>query len=287
MSIAGVLSVRFAGASILILGYLFLRRRRALYPGRRAAWTLLALGLMYGVQATLYFAGLSRIPASLTSVLLYIYPALVTVLAWRVYRTKPRWVEWGAVALGLAGVFLTVRPWGMAFQTGGAGLDPLGAGLVVASAACYSVYILLSEIAVRQAGPLISTGWITAGAAAFFLVFGAATDSLVTQLPPFGGWILLGMVLFNTILPLVAFLAGLVRVGPTAASLISTLEPVFTVLLAAVFLGERLGRLEFVGAAMVLSAAVLVNMRPVRPAPRSTEDGKPTQRPATSDVSHR
>ncbi len=271
MSIAGVLCVRFAGASILIMGYLLLRRRRTLYPGRRAALALLGLGLMYGVQATLYFSGLSRIPASLTSVLLYIYPALVTVLAWRVYRTRPRWVEWGAVALALCGVFLTVRPWGLAERAGGAGLDPLGASLVVAAAACYSVYILLSGIVVQRAGPLVSTGWITAGAAGFFLVFGSVTHSLITQLPPFGEWILFGMVLFNTILPVVAFLAGLVRVGPTAASLISTLEPVFTVMLAAVFLGERLGRLDIAGGLMVLSAAVLVNLTPARRELRSRE----------------
>jgi drug/metabolite transporter (DMT)-like permease len=72
------------------------------------------------------------------------------------------------------------------------------------------------------------------------------------------------MVLFNTILPVVAFLAGLVRVGPTAASLISTLEPVFTVLLAVAFLGERLGQLEIAGGLMVLSAAIVVNLTPAR-----------------------
>jgi drug/metabolite transporter (DMT)-like permease len=262
MSIAGILGVRFAGASILILGYLFLRGRRPLYPGGRLGLSLLGLGLMYGVQATLYFSGLQRLPASMTSVLLYIYPALVTLLAWRVYRTRPRWVELGAVALGMSGVILTVRPWSAVGRFGGGGLDPLGVAFVVAAASLYSVYILLSGIIVRQSGPLVSTGWITAGAAVFFFVFGTATDSLVTQLPPLGGWILLGMVLFNTILPLVAFLAGLVRVGPTAASLISTLEPVFTVLMAAIFLGERMGRLDVVGGSMVLAAAVMVNLSP-------------------------
>jgi drug/metabolite transporter (DMT)-like permease len=273
MSIAGVLSVRFAGASVLILGYLALRRRKRLYPGARTALTLLGLGLMYGVQATLYFAGLRRIPASLTSVLLYIYPALVALLAWRVNRTKPMWAEIGAVALGLGGVFLTVRPWGIAGQSGAEGLDLVGAAFVVAAAACYSVYILLSGIVVQRAGPLVSTGWITAGAAGFFLVFGSVTHSLITQLPPFGGWILFGMVLFNTILPVVTFLAGLVRVGPTAASLISTLEPVFTVMLATAFLGERLGRLDIAGGLMVLSAAVLVNLIPARLDLGSTEPG--------------
>lgn len=275
MSIAGVLGVRFAGASILILGYLFLRGRRPLYPGGRIGLSLLGLGLMYGVQATLYFSGLQRLPASMTSVLLYIYPALVTLLAWRVHRTRPRWVELGAVALAMSGVILTVRPWRAVSQLGGAGLDPVGVAFVIAAASFYSVYILISGIVVRQTGPLMSTGWITAGAAVFFLIFGTATDSLITQFPPHAGWILLGMVLFNTILPLVAFLGGLVRIGPTVASLISTLEPVFTVLMAAVFLGERLGQLDIFGGVMVLAAAMLVNLRPVRPGSGAKIPGVP------------
>jgi drug/metabolite transporter (DMT)-like permease len=264
MSIAGVLCVRFAGASILILAYLAWRRRKRLFPGARPVLTLLGLGLMYGVQANLYFAGLSRIPASLTSLLLYIYPALVALLAWRVNRSRPTWAEFGAVALGLGGVILTVRPWGTGGEGGPVGIDLLGAALVIAAAASYAVYILLSAVIVRQVGPLVSTGWITAGAAVFFLVFGGLTQSLITRLPSFGTWILLTMVLFNTILPVVAFLAGLVRVGPTAASLISTLEPVFTVLLAVAFLGERLGQLEIAGGLMVLSAAIVVNLTPAR-----------------------
>lgn len=264
LSIAGMLSVRFGGAAVLILGYLLLRRQRPFWPGGRVGWSLIGLGLMYGVQASLYFAGLRRIPASLTSVLLYIYPALVTLLAWRFQRTRPRAAELAAVAIGLGGVVLTVRPWGAAGPGAEAGLDPLGAALVVGAAACYAVYILLSGIVVRQAGTLVSTGWITAGAAAFFTVLGTVTHSLVGRLPPFGGWILLGMVIFNTIVPVLAFLAGLVRVGPTVASLISTLEPVFTVLLAATFLGERLAGLEVIGGLMVLSAAVLVNLTPTR-----------------------
>lgn len=278
-SIAGVLGVRFGGAAVLILGYLLLRRQRPFYPGGRAGLSLLGLGLMYGVQASLYFAGLQRIPASMTSVLLYIYPAFVTLLAWRVQRMRPRWVELGAVALGLAGVIMTVRPWS-AGAPDRAGLDPLGAALVVASASCYAAYVLLSGVVVRRTGPLIGTGWITVGAAGFFLVFGTATHSLVAPLSALGGWILLGMVLFNTILPLMAFLAGLVRVGPTPASLISTLEPVFTVLLAAGILHERPAGLDILGGLMVLSAAVLVNLTPVRlrPTPREA-----SIRPAIGD----
>ena len=279
LSISGMLSVRFGGAAVLILGFLVLTRRRPVYPGRRAALALLGLGLMYGVQAAMFFSGLRRIPASVSSVLLYIYPAIVTLLAWRIYHSRPRKAEIGAIGLGLLGVLLTVRPWGLAGLEGAPGLDLVGAALVVGAAVSYSVYILLSAIMVKRTGPLVSTGWITAGAGMFFAVVGAATNTLTWHLPAYGGWLLLGMILFNTILPLVAFLAGLDRVGAAAASLISTLEPVFTVLLASAFLAERLEGIEIVGGVMVLSAAILVNLPGVR-LERQTEDGqRPQARP--------
>jgi drug/metabolite transporter (DMT)-like permease len=66
------------------------------------------------------------------------------------------------------------------------------------------------------------------------------------------------MSLFSTVLPLTTFLAGMARVGPTAAALLSTLEPVFTVGLAALFLGETLSLRQVVGAVLVLAAIVLL-----------------------------
>ncbi|MCJ7568585.1 MAG: DMT family transporter, partial [Anaerolineales bacterium] len=69
----------------------------------------------------------------------------------------------------------------------------------------------------------------------------------------------LGMVTLSTILALGTFLAGMQRVGPTTASLLSTLEPVFTVLLAIVFLGEFLTTIQTVGGGLVLAAAVLLS----------------------------
>ena len=53
------------------------------------------------------------------------------------------------------------------------------------------------------------------------------------------------------------FFAGLQRVGPTAASILSTLEPVVTVALAFVVFGESLGAAQLAGGALVLAAVVV------------------------------
>jgi drug/metabolite transporter (DMT)-like permease len=62
------------------------------------------------------------------------------------------------------------------------------------------------------------------------------------------------------------FFAGLQRVGPTTASIISTAEPVVTVLLAFLVFGELLGPVQLVGGALVLGAVLMLASRRPRPA---------------------
>jgi hypothetical protein len=70
----------------------------------------------------------------------------------------------------------------------------------------------------------------------------------------------------STVLAIVTFFAGLARVGPPAAAILSTLEPVVTVVLAAAVFGEVLSPVQLAGAALVLGAAVLVVVSAPRPA---------------------
>ncbi len=263
MSMAGFLSLRFGGAALLLAGYLVLTRRQRTFPGIRLGVILFALGALgYFTQSSLYFLGLQRVSASLSSVLLYVYPIFVALLAWAVKHKAPATAEWAAMALALAGVVLTVGP------SGGGAIDALGVIFLIGSAAGYSIYILASDRFAPRAGSLMSTAYITAGASFSFAVTGFLTRTWVVVPTPRAIGILLGLVLFSTIIPLVTFLAGMARVGPTAASLLSTLEPVFTVILAVIFLRETLTPTQLVGASLVLSAVVLLNLpRRRTPAP--------------------
>ncbi len=69
---------------------------------------------------------------------------------------------------------------------------------------------------------------------------------------------MLGMIIFSTIIPVVTFLAGLERIGPTNAAMLSTLEPVVTVLLAAWLFGEILMPIVLVGGGLILVAVILL-----------------------------
>jgi drug/metabolite transporter (DMT)-like permease len=69
------------------------------------------------------------------------------------------------------------------------------------------------------------------------------------------GW-LLCLAAVSTVTAISLFFAGLERVGPTLAAILSTVEPLVTVLLALIVLGERLGAIQLLGGALVLAAVV-------------------------------
>jgi drug/metabolite transporter (DMT)-like permease len=79
------------------------------------------------------------------------------------------------------------------------------------------------------------------------------------------GW-LACLALVSTVAAVSLFFAGLQRVGPTTASIISTAEPVVTVLLAFLVFGELLGPVQLVGGALVLGAVLMLASRRPRPA---------------------
>jgi drug/metabolite transporter (DMT)-like permease len=72
------------------------------------------------------------------------------------------------------------------------------------------------------------------------------------------------------VVPVVTFLAGLARIGPTNAAMISTLEPVVTVALAALLLGETLQPVTLVGGGLILVAVLLLARDELRPSRTTT-----------------
>lgn len=264
ISLTGLLSTRFLGAALLLAG-LLLALRRPLFPGRTAAARLLLLGAaLYAVQAALFFTGLLRLPASLAALLLYIYPVIVAALDWIVNRRRPAGRVLVAMALALVGVLLTLSPQ----ETGS--IDPLGALLVLGSASGLSIYIILSETPTRTVGSRVAAMWITGGAGLSFAVVGAGTGTLGWEAARSVAWIFPAIIIFGTVLPITLFLAGMARVGPTTASLLSTLEPVFTVVMGAAFLAESLSPSQGGGGALVVAAAILVSSRGASPKPAET-----------------
>lgn len=262
-----LLGVRF-GLAAVVLWALVLVRRDAVRLSRRRLAGVAAMGVLYVLQATAYFSSLRTIPAAITSILLYVYPVLVTLLA-RVVVAEPL-TRMRVLSLGLAcaGVLLVVGP------SPAGHLDVGGVLLGLTSAVVYSTYILTGGVVMRGVPALFASAMITSVGGAAFLVFGAVTSQL-NGLDGAGWGIVVGTAIVPTLIAATLFLAGLARVGPTRASIVSTLEPATTAVLAAIVLGEALSAVRLLGGVVVLAAAVLVALTGAAPARSRRGDSNP------------
>jgi drug/metabolite transporter (DMT)-like permease len=126
------------------------------------------------------------------------------------------------------------------------------------SAVFYSAYILGGKRVIDQVDPWLATTVISISAGLAYLAFGVVSNTFA---PPANAnaWLaVLGLSVISTVIGAGAFLAGLRLTDPGRASLISTLEPISTALLAALVFGELLGPAQLLGGGLVLAAVIII-----------------------------
>ncbi|HEX5897026.1 MAG TPA: EamA family transporter [Thermoleophilaceae bacterium] len=255
-TVGTLLAVRFLLAAALFWALVLAdgaaRELRAL--GGRDLGTGLALGACgYAIQAGCYFSALERIDASLLSLLLYTFPAMVAVAAFALGRERIDRRRLAALVLASGGLALVVA------GAGAGTLDPLGAALGLAAAVVYTTYILVSEGIVARMGPRVLSALVCTGAAVSLTAGAAALGEFRPGEVTAAGWGWLAcLAVVSTVAAVSLFFAGLRRVGPTSASILSTAEPVVTVLLAFLVFGELLGAVQLLGGVLVLGAVLML-----------------------------
>jgi drug/metabolite transporter (DMT)-like permease len=250
-----LLLVRFALAAV-ILGALAPRGRRLGPVPRQAVLGALAAGaVLYALEAGLFFAALTRMKASVAELLLYAYPGIV--LAGAVLLGRERATSRRVLALVLAsgGVILVLA--------GGApgSIDPLGAALALGAAVTYAVFVLAADTLSHALDPRALSALVCAGAAGAFALAGMVGGPLAFSFGAAGWAWIIALTLVSTVVAMTAFLGGIQRIGPSRASIVSTLEPPVTVALAFLVFGDRLGPLQLGGGALVLAGVVVMQVR--------------------------
>lgn len=242
-----VLFVRF-GVSALILSVILLLRGEKIPRGRILAQLIGMGALGYVGQSFTYLTAVNYASPGLVALLLYLYPLFVALLSAFFLHEKITRIKIMTLSIALLGAALTVDPQGGQTK---------GALLAITAALIYSFYIIVGSNVMKQVSAIQSSTVIFASAG---MVYGCLTFFKGAQFPQSGaGWsALLGMIVIATLIAVITFLAGLERVGPTNAAMLSTLEPVVTVLLAAWLFNEQLGASALLGGGLILAAVILL-----------------------------
>ena len=155
-------------------------------------------------------------------------------------------------------VFLATGGLTLAVAGAGAGaLDPLGVALGLGAAVVYSAYILVSDGIAGRVRPRVLATLVCTGAAGSLIIGSALLGELRPGELTGAGWAWMAcLAVVSTVTAISLFFAGLERVGPTSAAILSTVEPLVTIGLAFLVFGERLGTLQLLGGMLVLAAVV-------------------------------
>lgn len=244
-----LLPVRFTVASAVVVGIAVARGWS--FPRGRAARTTLVLGLVYTAMTVLFFESLRHLTAGLAVILLFTYPAFVFVLSVRFLDETVTRRTVAALGLALGGVVL-------ASGADVAGGEPLGVALAVGAAVCYAVYTTGSRAVVDDVTPNGLLIGVLLGTTASMLLWGASAGGLALPASPRGWAVTLGLALVGTVAPLLLFYEGVERLAASRVSVVSTAEPVVTVTLGVLLLGEPLTAVVVVSGVLVLGGALLV-----------------------------
>lgn len=251
---------RFGLAAIAFWSLVIFVVRPARPPVRFVVTGLCMGAFGYALEAGLFFVALERIDASLVELLLYAYPAIVTVVALASGREAPSQRLLSALGLATLGVILVFA------GSLASGVDPVGLAMGLGAAIVYSAYILTGERVVPAMHPVLLAALVATGATVSFTVAGLVRGGLPHPRTA-DGWTAVAVIAaFATVVPMAALFAGIARVGAPTASIVSTFEPVVTVVLAGLVLGETLSLVEATGAACVIAA-----VRLLRPGSRRNE----------------
>lgn len=246
VSLSSMLFLRFAIAGLLLA--VWTRMCGLHYPHGRNLAGIVAMGAIgYVGQAYCYFSALQHASAGVVALLLYLYPALVTLLSVILLRRHIGLGQGLAVAIALAGTALTV----------GGDLHSESAGIAfgIGAAVIYSAYILVGERLIPLVGSQqASTVVMLSAAVVYGLLAWHSGVALPTALT---GWLaVLAIAIFSTLLAILGFFKGMEKLGAANAATLSTLEPLVTLGLAALVLGEVIMPVQMAGGVLILAAVI-------------------------------
>ena len=221
---------------------------------------VVAAGGFLAVDLILWHNSIEDVGAGLATVLANIQVILVPLVAWAVLAEKPGRRMLAALPIALIGVVLISG----VLQHGAYGRAPgRGAVFGLAAGVAYVGFLLLlrrggADLR-RVAGPLFDA---TATAAVVAIIAGLVVgDADLTPGWPGVGWLIV-LALTSQVLGWLLITTSLPRLPAAMTSLVLTVQPVGTVALAALILGESPSGLQLVGVVVIL-AAMMVATRPM------------------------
>jgi drug/metabolite transporter (DMT)-like permease len=206
------------------------------------------VGLLNGIGMLFFFSALTRLDASISSMILSTVPILVLlILAFRGEPLTQRKVI--RLVLAMTGLYVLIGP--------GGDLDMIGVTLAMIAVLFFAAQFVLSQSLMQKydtetVARYVMTAMLVVISAYWWLQDGA------WQWPSLQGWFYIGLLaVISSYAARLLLYATIRRIGSGQTSLMIPLETLMSISWAALFLSERLTPIQWLGGALIVSSAVL------------------------------
>lgn len=221
-----------------------------------ASYALIGISLF----TVLYYQAFSLTTVATAVVLLYTSPIFVILLARVIYREPLTSRKIAALILAIVGCALVVG----LYQPGSLLVNAMGVLFGLGAGFTYALYGIYGKKASSDYSPLTVCIYNMGFGALFLLPLRPLSIVAIPSSPPIAWLLLLALGVLPSLLPFTLYPAGLRYIEVGRASLVATVQPVVSTLIAFVVLAETPEPLQILGALLVISAALLAQAAPQR-----------------------
>lgn len=248
-----ILAIRFTVASILLWSYLRIKKVKIQVTGKQLVIFALASIFGYGIMAYCYFTSFKYIPSSMSAMILFTYPVIVTYLS-SIFLKSP-------ITMKTVAALVLVTAGGVMMTWGQLAFNLIGILLAVATTVLYAGYIVFlgSPLTYGQDSKVL-TAFIVLFAAIFCTVMGLVTGDLNLAITP-SAWLgIIIMAIVVTVVAMMLFYSGVQKIGPTLASILGNVEPITAFLIGLLILGETASLRQWLGSGLILIGVLYVQL---------------------------
>jgi drug/metabolite transporter (DMT)-like permease len=249
--------IRMAFASIILVSVLFFTKHGIRVP-KKDIWKLVVLGIIGNtVYQLLFIHGINLTTASNTSIIMAMTPASVALLSSLFKHEKVHWAAWLGIAFSFVGFYLVIARQPGTFEFSWESLK--GDMLIFFGNLVWAVYTVFSKPLLNRITPLKWSSLTLAIGTVFYLPFCVSAFSRQDfgQIS-FKSWAILAFSgIFALAVSYVAWYSSVKRVGNSKTVIYGNIVPIFTVVFASVFIAERIGLWQAVGALIILVGVYL------------------------------
>lgn len=252
-----IIQYRFTFGAIMLFAWFGLTRPELLRIRFKGLLKAAVLGIcIYPFQSWFFIKALQYIPATTTSLIYYFYPLATTLIAIIFMGLRPGRIVFVSLLIILLGCGLIF------YHAFAQAIDLRGVLYALACMCTYSLYLTVVQIFTRNDDAKRLSLWVVLFMA---VTFSTLSSPLTILDQPFEGWLItIGLGLFPSTLAVSLLYRAVESIGSAYTAMFSTIEPVTTVLLAALVLGEPTDGVQVVGMLLIIGGIITPNLDLIR-----------------------